>query len=334
MSANKFLNQFLALILLGWVLPPAFGMMFIAFADILSLNDIQAIMLSWPMVVFVLGSTVFAGLYFYRFAQPVVRYLIDEHELSQMAALERIKSFPLHFWGLFLLTLLLAPNVVMLIAEGLFHIQVHVIEWFRIHLVALIISILVGLPLFFLIIDLFGRALKGAILGKAHITIRMKVFLIGALVPLLIDTMLVQYYWARTGFFTLETFFVWLLLELMAIAGSLLFMRSFGQSLAPLKNLLQQQVKPCELDLKQLSSQSTDELGVLTNDYRRLLEHHYRVEDRLRKSEQDLNNILYNMQDTYFRTDKEGKLVYITAMAEQSLGYSTRELLGTPLTDY
>ncbi|MFO7593108.1 MAG: EAL domain-containing protein [Pseudomonadota bacterium] len=334
MSANKFLQQFLALVLLGWVLPPAFGMVFIALADILSFAEIQAIMSSLPMMIFVLGSTAFAGFYFYRFARPVIRYLVSGHDLSQPAALKQVKSFPLHFWGLFLLTLLLAPNAVMLSGQWLFSIQLDAIEWFRIHLVALTVSILVGLPLFFLAIDLFGRALSGVILGKAHITIRIKVFLIGALVPLLIGTVLVQYYWARTGFFSLETFFVWLLLELIAIAGSLLFMRSFGQSLAPLTSLLQQQVQPCQLDLKKLSSQSTDELGVLTNEYRRLLEHHYRVEERLRKSEQDLNNILYNMQDTYFRTDTDGILIYITAMAEQSLGYTTRELLGTPLADY
>lgn len=334
LSANNFLQRFLTLILLGWVLPPAFGMVFIAFTDILSFEIIRSIMLSWPMGLFVLLSTVFAAVYFYRFSRPVIRYLKDHHELSQQAALERVKSFPLHFWSIFLLTLLLAPNMVMLIGQGLFELKPQAIDWFRIHLIALIISILVGLPIFFMVIDLFGRALRGMLLGEPHLTIRMKVFLIGSLVPLLIDTMLVQYYWARTGYFSVETFIVWLMLELMAVAGSLLFMRSFGQSLAPLKNLLKQGVDPCELDLKQLVSQSTDELGVITNEYRRLLEHHYRVEAKLRNSERDLNNILYNMQDTFYRTDTNGKLIYVTAMAEQSLGYSTRELLGTALCDY
>lgn len=63
-------------------------------------------------------------------------------------------------------------------------------------------------------------------------------FLSGALVPLLIDTMLVQYYWTRTGYFTTETFFMWLLLELLAIGGSLIFVRSFGQSLGPLQRVI------------------------------------------------------------------------------------------------
>lgn len=334
MPTNKFLQQFLGFVLLAWVLPPAVGMVFIAFVDIFSFQDVLAIMLSWPLQLFILTTILFSAIYFYRFAKPIVRYLETNDHMAQREAVIRIRAFPLHFWGLFLLTLLLAPNIVMLTATDLFGFHPQAIDWFRIHLVALIVSILIGLPIFFMAIDLFGRVLSGGVFGEAHITLRMKVFLIGSLVPLLIDTMLVQYYWARTGYFTSETFIVWLTLEVVAVAGSLLFVRSFSQSLGPLVDLLQQGVEPCHLDLKRLRSQSTDELGVLTNEYRRLLEHHYQVEDKLRASERELNNILYNMQDTFYRTNLDGVLIYITAMVEQSLGYSTRELLGTPLEKY
>ena len=319
--------------LLAWAIPPAFGMAFIAFVDIFTHDEMWAILLSWPMGLFVFATFSFAAWYFHRFATPVTRYLQQGSENNRALAIERIKGFPFHFWGLFLLTLILAPNLVMLIAIELIGLQPSPVDWFRIHLVALIVSIVVGLPIFFLVIDLFGRALRGVTLEGPHFTIRAKVFLIGSLVPLLIDTMLVQYYWARTGYFTAETFVVWLLLELMAIAGSLLFMRSFGQSLAPLESLLQQSPDPCRLELGMLASQSTDELGVLSNEYRRLLEHHLRVEERLRASEREFNNILFNMQDTFYRTDSKGRLLYITAMAEKSLGYSTDELIGMPLGD-
>ena len=333
MPAELFLKRFLMLVLLAWVFPPAFGMAFIAFIDIFSTDEMWAILLSWPMGLFVFASFGFAAWYFHRFASPITRFLQAGGEQNQRLAVERIKAFPLHFWGLFLLTLLLAPNLVMSIAIELLGLQPQLVDWFRIHLVALIVSILVGLPIFFLVIDLFGRTLRGVTLDEPHFTIRAKVFLIGSLVPLLIDTMLVQYYWARTGYFTAETFIIWLLLELMAIAGSLLFMRSFGQSLAPLERLIQQSPNPCQLELETLASQSTDELGVLSNEYRRLLEHHLRVEERLRAAEKDFNNILFNMQDTFYRTDSDGKLLYITAMGEKSLGYPIDELIGMQLGD-
>lgn len=320
------------LVLLAWVIPPAFGMAFIAFVDIFSTDEMWAILTSWPMGLFVVISFTFAAWYFYRFATPLTLFLEHGGEQNQALALQRIRRFPLHFWGLFLLTLLLAPNLVMMLAIKLLMLQPPLLDWFRIHLVALIVSIIVGLPIFFLVIDLFGRALRGVTLSEPHITIRAKVFLIGSLVPLLIDTMLVQYYWARTGYFTGETFVVWLLLELIAIAGSLLFMRSFGQSLSPLEALVRNSSDPCKLALDGLASRSTDELGVLANAYRRLLDHHLGVESRLRDSEQHLNNILYNMQDIFFRIDRNGRLRYITAMAEKVLGYDLDEMIGMSVT--
>jgi hypothetical protein len=96
--------------------------------------------------------------------------------------------------------------------------------------------------------------------------------LIGALVPLLIDTMLVQYYWTRTGYFTYETFGVWLLLEALAIGGSLIFAHSFGQSLGPLQRLIGAPRPLPDERVAALRPHSTDEIGLLTKDYRLLLD--------------------------------------------------------------
>ncbi|MDH5536583.1 MAG: PAS domain S-box protein, partial [Betaproteobacteria bacterium] len=162
---------------------------------------------------------------------------------------------------------------------------------FRIELVALIVSIIVGLPIFFLIFNLFGQALGGIELKRPIVTVKAKVFLIGALVPLLIDTMLVQYYWTRTGFFTLETFGVWLLLELLAIGGSLIFANSFGQSLGPLQALLDSPRPLPAADVAALTARSTDELGLLTTDYRLLLAELQRRNEILELNNRLLRNV-------------------------------------------
>ena len=95
--------------------------------------------------------------------------------------------------------------------------------------------------------------------------------MIGALVPLLIDTMIVQYYWTRTGFFTFETFIVWLMLEILAIVGSLIFVHSFTQSLSPLQNLVTENPDFRLLKNTSLKPRSTDEIGVLTLNFRKAL---------------------------------------------------------------
>jgi signal transduction histidine kinase len=183
-----------------------------------------------------------------------------------------MRRFPLYFWSIFLVYLALAPGSVILSAEYYTDYVAEPVDWFRIHLVALIVSIVVGLPIFFLILDLFGRALGNINLTRPQVTIKAKIFLIGALVPLLIDTMLVQYYWTRTGFFTFETFLVWLALELLAIAGSLIFVNSVGQSIAPLHQMIVRDTSLDSLNPSGLLPRSTDELGVLANGYRELLQ--------------------------------------------------------------
>jgi diguanylate cyclase (GGDEF)-like protein/PAS domain S-box-containing protein len=285
MSPENFLRRFLILIALAWNIPPVFGLGLLVYIGMFT-SDQMLIILSTPLEpAFILLSMAFAIWYFWRFAQPVCAFLRDRSHENTEAAVRHIRRFPLDFWLVFLIYLIVAPSTVIGSAEYYAGFQPLPLDWFRIHLVALIVSIIVGLPIFFIVLDLFGQALSGVALDKPHVTVKLKVFLIGALVPLLVDTMLVQYYWTRTGYFSAETFGVWLLLEVMAIAGSLIFVRSFGQSMHPLQEVIGLHTAFAEMDLSRLTSQSTDELGVLAEDFRKLLE-----DLRVRNSLLEINN--------------------------------------------
>jgi PAS domain S-box-containing protein len=104
--------------------------------------------------------------------------------------------------------------------------------------------------------------------------------------------MLVQYYWTRTGFFSFETFIVWLFLELLAVAGSLIFVRSFGQSLTPLQSMIKSHGTDATVKAAELSPMSTDELGVLATGYHNLL-----TELRIHNEILALNNRLLRSAD-------------------------------------
>ena len=64
-----------------------------------------------------------------------------------------------------------------------------------------------------------------------------------------------------------------------------------------------------------------------------LPEETYVVSDATKTSDKDLSSILDNMQDTYYRTDLEGRLILMSRSAKQLLGYSPNELLGKQLAN-
>jgi len=272
MNGKDLLRRLRLLILVAWNIPPVFGLGFILMIGVLELPHIIGILTTPLEPAYIIGWAVFSVWFLPRQLQPLADWLDVKPGSSAEHAQRAVRRFPLVFWITFLIYLAVAPASVIVAAEIYTGFISTAYDWFRIELVALIVSIIVGLPIFFLILDLFGQALGAMKLSRPIVTIRTKVFLIGALVPLLIDTMLVQYYWTRTGYFSFETFVVWVLLELLAIGGSLIFAHSFAQSLGPLQKLIGEPHPLPEARIAGLQASSTDEIGVLTADYRALLE--------------------------------------------------------------
>lgn len=281
MSASEFRKRYFYLIALSWSLPPIVGLSVIVYTEIFSLSQLLRIMTTPLEPAFVIGTLVFALWYFNRLSQPVVAYLRSPDHGGQAAIGRFLERFPVHFWVHFLAYLLIAVVVTITSAELYAGFVPEPVDWFRINLVAMIVSIIVGLPIFFAIFDLFGKAFGPVPLLRPMVTIKTRVFLIAALVPLLIDTMLVQYFWTRTGYFSSETFFIWLFLEIVAIAGALLFVRSFAQSLSPFASLLAAPRGPEDLPARELVPASTDELGKLSQDIRSLMEEQQVHRERL-----------------------------------------------------
>ena len=278
MTAQEFQSRFLRLIALTWTLPPMVGFAFLLYIEFFTFEQLVPMITTPLMSIFVIGSLLFAIVYFSSYIRPLKLYLSASENHQPLIVIRALRYFPLHYWMMFLIYIMVAPAATILSLEMATDYIALPVDWFRIHLVALIVSIIVGLPIFIRIYDLLGRAFGQIQLQHPIITIKTKVFLIGALIPLLIDTMLVQYYWTRTGFFTTETFIIWLLLECLAVAGALLFVRSFSQSLAPLNALID--VSLNSLDSK-IQPASTDELGIFAMQLGKLLDEQQLNQQRL-----------------------------------------------------
>jgi PAS domain S-box-containing protein len=59
------------------------------------------------------------------------------------------------------------------------------------------------------------------------------------------------------------------------------------------------------------------------------------LEDKVRKSRNRYRAILDNLQEGFYQTDKDGRVIFVSQSALEMLGYSTRqEVLGTPIRDF
>lgn len=67
---------------------------------------------------------------------------------------------------------------------------------------------------------------------------------------------------------------------------------------------------------------------VLNRDLRLEIDERRQVEQRIRVSRRELSRILDNIQDTYFRTDADGRVVQVSPSVTQLLGYSVNEVIG------
>lgn len=109
----------------------------------------------------------FAVWYLPRKMQPLADWLDARPGSDLEHAVQAVRRFPVHFWATFLVYLVMAPVSVVIAAQLDTDFVAAPIDLFRIELVALIVSIIVGLPIFFLVFDLFGKALGTVTLTRA-----------------------------------------------------------------------------------------------------------------------------------------------------------------------
>ncbi len=87
-------------------------------------------------------------------------------------------------------------------------------------------------------------------------------------------------------------------------------------------------------DLAMVSLRAREEAERLNEKLKAEVAEHARMEATLRASECELSSILENMQDMYYRTDLEGRVVRVSPSVRELVQYEPEEVLGTLMEDY
>lgn len=184
-------------------------------------------------------------------------------------------------------------------------------------------------PIFFYTVDRVGRYLAPRGVTVTSIPLSIKMAMLGVVTPLLIDTLLVGYYYNRTGYFGLETLVLWFSLFMLAVGGTILAWRSLHQSISPLERFLTTHAEQHEPGLTELPvALSLDELGVITSRFSSLLENQNLLSGELQNAEGLADTVIESAGALVLVLDSRGRIIRFNRACEQVSGYSYEEVYG------
>ena len=182
-------------------------------------------------------------------------------------------------------------------------------------------------PIFFYFVDRLGRYLAPRGIYVTAVPLWLKLLMLGIVVPVLIDSLLIGYYYNRTAYFQAETLVLWLSLILLAMGGTWLAWRSLRQSISPLEAYIASHSNSVANVVDQsLTPLSLDELGVLTAQFDKLLTHQKLLTDNLQHERDFATSLVNTAPMIVLLLDSRGFIQYINPYFEQLGGYSLEEV--------
>ena len=182
-------------------------------------------------------------------------------------------------------------------------------------------------PIYFYLTDFLGRYVAPKGVHVTVVPLGLKMNILGLFTPLMIDTVLLLYYYDRTHFFSFETAALWLTLFIIASFGTLVAWRSLRQSLAPISSFINYLAQGGVTSATPVA-QSLDEIGAMTNRYARLLSRSKIMASDLAYERSFVNAVLENANALVLVQDPEGRIYRFNRACEELTGRSFEEVQG------
>lgn len=188
-------------------------------------------------------------------------------------------------------------------------------------------------PIYFYFTDFLGRYLAPRGLHIVLSPMGGKLFMLGLVTPTLIDTVLINYFYNRTGYFSAEVFFIWFSLIIVAGVGTYLAWRSFRQGLLPIHNFILTS-SPGDSDApRQLVPQSLDEMGLLAGRWAELLERESMLQMKVTENERRARVVFEQAASGMAIVAPDGRWLAVNSRLCEIVGYSEEELLRLTFQD-
>jgi PAS domain S-box-containing protein len=191
------------------------------------------------------------------------------------------------------------------------------------------VVLITSFPIFFHFIDSLGRYLAPRGIVVTAVPLWVKITMLGVVTPMLVDSLLIGYFYNRTGYFEAETLAAWLSLLVLALGGTWFAWRSLRLGIAPLQAFIDAQAGSLDRPaLASLTPMSLDELGPLTANIAALLDSQRKLTDDLQRSESLANTVVDHANALVVVLDREGRILRFNHACEALSGFSFDEVKG------
>jgi len=265
--------------------------------------------------------------HFSRFLKPVQAWIGQHPQGGQLPAqlVQHIQGFSGNYWSFHLLAIFLLPTAqhwLGLYASG----SQPMSSLLNVMLLQLVISIMAGMPGYLIALSRLGKLGKYTGIALQQFSMKTKMLIVGVYIPILATTIMMKYFWWRTGFLSSEIVLAWAMLGMSAFVITALAIHSLSQSLKPVEEIIYgtgaslykkmaASLRPC----------SNDEVGSLVEMLGKLFR-------RLGDQEAYVNAIIENAAEGIIVINKLGKVETFNPAAEQLFGYQYHDIHHKPVS--
>lgn len=331
------------------VLPPVTGIFLLSFVGVFPFPEVVYPFFDYAAIVVMCATAI--GVMITRKLIRNIEYLADSAPDDPENYKRKLKRLPLYYFSI--LFLYFAVGLVStLYSLSTLHGFDYKLQKYIISFLGVIPGgLITAMPIFFYLTDALGRYLAP---HGVHITVapvKLKLIVLGLFVPVLIDTLLLMYFYDRTGYLSAETIGLWGFLIIIAAAGTSMAMKSFQQSLSPFVNAIDEE-KDHGHSAISITPQSLDELGLLSSRWHELWQRVLVYEKQLSESNELLrgdvqqrtqeleaerifiDKVLENASALIVVLDRAGRIIRFNPAIEKVTGFSFLDLHNRPIWEW
>ena len=343
-SQDDFIRRMRVVTWVTLILPPVTGILMLSFVGVFPFPEVLYPFTDYAAIVIACGT--FIGLKISKSYTKDILFLRDNPELQEKYQ-TKLKRLPLYYFSLLFMYFAFGLVSTLYSLSTLYGYNYPLSKYFISFLGVIPGALITALPIFFYLTDTLGRFLAPHGINISVAPIKLKLIVLGLFIPILIDTLLIMYFYDRTGYLSIETVGIWFFLIMIAAIGTFMAWKSFRLSLSPFVLALDDE--NYDLNDIHIVPQSLDELGVLSKQWHelwlRVLEYEEKlsnlnsllqsdVQQRTHELESErvlIDKLLANAGALIIILDLNGYVIRFNPASERTTGFLFDEIKNKPI---